>query len=427
MFAIKVELCYYNNASMQRKELNKMAKETTIDLILQDPKFIELAVKVMEMEPDYEEDWLIPFEPDEKDEETGVSIVKSRKGDYGQQISYVPAKYVRQRLDLAFNKKWTFFIVAEHRETEPFQKWSKQEEDYVDGSNYLKCIGMMVIPGFGIRMEYGVKKVYGDAESSDWKACKTDAFKKCAEAFGIYLNYADDDADDEEESGGRRGKGKKGGKVDLSDVEYTDDDLEDAFEEVLTFGKYKDYSLKEIFEEEDDISYIEWLAENANDDDMRFFASVVLKYNEEQEEEKSSRRRGKGSSKGNKGRSSGRSSGNGGSSKRGKGKKDDNYMNPPEDDDEEEEEEKPKRGRGNKSGSKSSGRKGKSVDDDEDEKEQLMEDCRNALDDYDKVQQRSMMTSVSVSNRYPKGKTKLEQFTLSELQELAEVLDIGGE
>lgn len=401
-----------------------MAKETTIDLILQDPKFIELAVKVMEMEPDYDEDWLIPFEPDEKDEETGVSIVKSRKGDYGQQISYVPAKYVRQRLDLAFNRKWTFFIVAEHRETEPFQKWSKQEEDYVDGSNYLKCIGMMVVPGFGIRMEYGVKKVYGDAESSDWKACKTDAFKKCAEAFGIYLNYADDDAD-EEDSGSRRGsKGKKGGKVDLSDVEYTDDDLDDAFEEVLTFGKYKNYSLKEIYEEEDDISYIEWLAENANEDDMRFFASVILKYNEEQEEEKNSRRRGRGSSKG-KSSSSGRK---GKESKgRGKGKKDDNYMNPPEDD-EEEEEEKPRRGRGGSKTSKSSGRKGKSSDaDDEDEKEQLMEDCRNALDDYDKVQQRSMMTSVSVSNRYPKGKTKLEQFTLSELQELAEVLDIGGE
>lgn len=401
-----------------------MAKETTIDLILQDPKFIELAVKVMEMEPDYDENWLIPFEPDEKDEETGVSIVKSRKGDYGQQISYVPAKYVRQRLDLAFNRKWTFFIVAEHRETEPFQKWSKQEEDYVDGSNYLKCIGMMVVPGFGIRMEYGVKKVYGDAESSDWKACKTDAFKKCAEAFGIYLNYVDDDAD-EEDSGSRHGsKGKKGNKVDLSDVEYTDDDLDDAFEEVLTFGKYKDYSLKEIYEEEDDISYIEWLAENANEDDMRFFASVILKYNEEQEDEKNSRRRGRGSSKGKSSSSGRKSKENKG---RGKGKKDDNYMNPPEDD-EEDEEEKPRRGRSGSKTSKSSGHKGKSADaDDEDEKEQLMEDCRNALDDYDKVQQRSMMTSVSVSNRYPKGKTKLEQFTLSELQELAEVLDIGGE
>lgn len=406
-----------------------MAKETTIDLIMQDPKIVELAIKVMEMEPDYDEDWLIPFEPDEKDEETGASIVKSRKGDYGQQISYVPAKYVRQRLDAAFNKKWTFFIIAEHRETEPFQRWSKNDDDYVDGSNYLKCIGMMIIPGFGIRMEYGVKKVFGDAESSDWKACKTDAFKKCAEAFGIYLNYADDDADEDEDSGGRGGK--RGSKVDLSDVEYTDDDLDEAFETVLTFGKYKDYSLKEIWEEEDDISYIEWLAENARDDDMRFFASVILKYNEEQEEEKSNRRanRGKGKSKSNSGRSSGRNGGKSSSStssrggRKGKGKKDDDYMNPPEDE-EEEEDEKPRRG-GNKGSSRTSGRKGKSSDDEnEDEKEELMEACRNALDDYDKVQARSMLTSVSVSNRYPKGKTKLEQFTLSELRELAEVLEV---
>lgn len=392
-----------------------MSRETTIDLIMQDPKFVELAIKVMEMEPDYDEDWLVPFEPDETDEETGASIVKTRKGDYGQQISYVPAKYVRQRLDLAFNKKWTFFIVAEHRETEPFQRWSKNDEDYVDGSNYLKCIGMMVIPGFGVRMEYGVKKVFGDAESSDWKACKTDAFKKCAEAFGIYLNYADDDADDEEDSG--RG-GKRGKKVDLSDVEYTDDDLDEAFETIITFGKYKDYTLKEIIDEEDDSSYVEWLAENARDDDIRFFSSVILKYYEEQEEEKNSRRKGKGKSsardKGKNGRS-GRSS-----NSKGKGKGD--YMNPPEDDDDDEEDS----GRGRRNGR--SGNKGKSgrgkSNDDEDERECLLEECRNALDDFDKVQARSMLTSVSVSNKYPKGKTKLDLFTLAELQELAEVLEV---
>ena len=389
-----------------------MSRETTIDLILQDPKFVELAVKVMEMEPDYDEDWLVPFEPDETDEETGASIVKTRKGDYGQQISYVPAKYVRQRLDLAFNKKWTFFIIAEHRETEPFQRWSKNDEDYVDGSNYLKCIGMMVIPGFGVRMEYGVKKVFGDAESSDWKACKTDAFKKCAEAFGIYLNYADDDADDEEDSG--RG-GKRGKKLDLSDVEYTDDDLDEAFETIITFGKYKDYTLKEIIDDEDDSSYVEWLAENARDDDVRFFSSVILKYYEEQEEEKNSRRKGKGKSsvRDNKNKS-GRSGRSSNSKGRGKG----NYMNPPEDDADDEEDS----GRGRRSGKGKSGR-GKSNDDD-DERDRLLEECRNALDDFDKVQARSMLTSVSVSNKYPKGKTKLDLFTLAELQELAEVLEV---
>ena len=117
-----------------------------IDVIMQNPAFVELAMKVMEMEPDIDEDYLVPFEPDEEDEETGAKIVKTRRGDYGQDISYVPSRYVKKRVDLAFNKKWSFFIVAERRETEPFQRWSKQEEDYVDGSNYLRCIGMMVVP-----------------------------------------------------------------------------------------------------------------------------------------------------------------------------------------------------------------------------------------------------------------------------------------
>ena len=396
------------------------AKETSIDIIMQDPKFIELALKVMEMEPDINEDYLIPFEPDDEDEDTGAKIVKTRKGDYGNDIGYVPVKYVRQRLDNAFNSKWSFFIVAEHREVEPFQRWSKQDEDYVDGSNYLKCIGMMIVPGLGIRMEYGVKKVFGDAESTDWKACKTDAFKKCAEAFGIYLNYADDD-EDEDNNSGRGGKGKRGKKLDLFDVEYSDDDLDDALEEEVGFGKYNGYTLREIMEDEDDSSYLEWLAENANDDDMRFFASVVLKYYEEQEEEKSSRR--------SKGRSGKSSSGKGKSSSKGRGKsrskdEDDDYMNPPEDDDEDEEDSRrSSKSKGRNSSSKGRG-KSKSSDEDEDEKDELIESCRAELDNYDKVQARSMMTSVSVSNKYPKGKTKLETFTVAELRELAEVLGI---
>lgn len=401
-------------------------KETSIDIIMQDPKFIELATKVMEMEPDIDEDYLVPFEPDETDEETGAKIVKTRKGDYGNDIGYVPVKYIRQRLDRAFNSKWSFFIVAEHRETEPFQRWSKNDEDYIDGSNYLKCIGMMIVPGLGIRMEYGVKKVFGDAESTDWKACKTDAFKKCAEAFGIYLNYADDD--DEEEESGSRGGNKRGKKLDLSDVDYTDDDLEDALAEEVGFGKYKGYTLQEIMDDEDDSSYIEWLAENARDDDMRYFASVVLKHYEEQEEEKNSRRSkgrnsGKSSGKSSKGRNS-NSKGGSGRGKRGKSE-DDDYMNPPED--EEEEDDEPKRGRNNSRKGSSSRGKGKSSgksSDDDDEKEELIESCRAELDNYDKIQARSMMTSVSISNKYPKGKTKLEQFTVSELKELAEVLGV---
>lgn len=383
--------------------------KNNLDVIMQDSKFVELAMKVMEMEPDFNEDYLVPFEPDEEDEDNGAPVVKTRKGDYGNTISYVPSKYIRKRLNLAFNQKWSFFIIAEHRETEPFQRWSKQDNDYVDGSNYLKCVGMMVVPGLGIRMEYGVKKVYGDAESSDWKACKTDAFKKCAEAFGIYLNYYDEEDDDS----GSNGNGRKGeGSIDLDDLEYTDTDFEDACDTVLTFGKYKDWSLKDIMDE-DDMGYLEWLAKEARDDDIKFFASVILKYHSDNESERNNRRNrnnrggGKNSSNSNSGRSSGR--------RRSKSsdEEDDDYMNPPEDN---------KRGKRNNGKRNGGGRKGKSEDD---EKEELIEFCRECFENFDRVQIRSMLASISISNKYPKGKTKLENLTLSELKDLAEVLEEG--
>lgn len=396
-----------------------MSKETTIDIIMQDPKFIELAVKVMEMESKIDEDYLVPFEPDEEDEDTGAKIVKTRRGDYGNDISYIPVKYIRKRLDAAFNQTWSFFIVAEHRETEPFQKYSKKDEDWIDGDNYIKCIGMMVVPGLGIRMEYGVKKVFGGGESSDWKACKTDAFKKCAEAFGIYLNYADDDEEDE---GGSSRKRKKGKKMDLSDVEYSDDDLSDALETEVDFGKYKGSTLQEIMDEEDDQSYIEWLAENAREDDMREMAEIVLKYYEDQEEEKSSRRKSKGKSSSRKSKSSGRSSKR---NRKDEDDEDEEFMNPPEDDDEDEEEPKRRSSRSSRksksSSKKSSSRKSKDEDEEIDE---LMEACREALDDFDRMQVKSMIQSISVSNKYPKGKSKIEELTEKELKDLADVLGV---
>ena len=51
-----------------------------IDLIMQDPKWLELSLKVMEMEQDIDEDYLVPFESDETDDD-GNSIVKVRRGD----------------------------------------------------------------------------------------------------------------------------------------------------------------------------------------------------------------------------------------------------------------------------------------------------------------------------------------------------------
>ena len=260
---------------------------TNIDIVLQDPRFVELSLKVMSMEQDIDEDYLIPFMPDDKDD-NGNKIVYTRQGDYGNELSYVPVKYIRQRADAAFNKKWSFFIIAEKREGEPFDKWSKKDNEYIDGDNYIKCIGMMVVPGLGIRMEYGVKKVFGGGESSDWKACKTDAFKKCCEAFGIYLDYELEDTEDSNTSRSSGSSKKNKTKVDVSDVEYSDDELEEAMQYELNFGKYEGFTLEDIADS--DLSYIEWLADNAREDDVRDYCLILLAYYKELEEEKKNRR-----------------------------------------------------------------------------------------------------------------------------------------
>lgn len=361
-----------------------------IENIISDPQFVKLAMETMAMKKDYDEDYLVPFELDDVDED-GNKIVQTRQGDYGKDIQYVGVKHIKERLDLAFNRKWSFLIVAERRENEPFPRWSKKDEDYVDGDYYLRCIGMMIVPGFGIRMEYGIKKTRGSNEATDWKACKTDAFKKCAEAFGIYLNY--DIEDDDEDSIPKSGKkGSKKSKLDLSDVEYTDDDLEDALSEVVTFGKYADLTLGDIAEE--DIKYLEWLAENARDDDMKDYASIVLKSKQDEESEKKNRR--------NKGNRKEKYSASEKQSRRNLGLDDD------------EEDEKPAR----------RGKSSRRSNEDDEERQELMDACIEALDDYDKSQARTIIKSVSTSSKHKGGKTKVEDLSLNELRDLADVLDI---
>lgn len=364
-----------------------------IDKIITDSSFVEMSIKVMNMEPDIDEDYLVPFTQDETDDD-GNPIVLERKGDYGNMISYVPVQYIRERADKAFKRKYSFFIVGERREVNPFerQRYNKEDEEYeyVDGDKYIKCIGMMIVPGLGIRMEYGVKKVRGGAESTDWKACKTDAFKKCCEAFGIYLDIDRSDEDNDSDSGSSGGKRKNNNSknsnaktlsdLDLSDIEYDEDELEEALEFEVTFSKkYPNWTLSEIME--DDQSYVIWMYNNGRDDETVAMAGIVLKNAQEEENAKASKRGGRGRKQS--------------SSK-----------------------EKP---------SKSA--KDDSSDSDENlsavqkkKWNKLYNICDEALSDYDTVQRKSVIQSVSVSSKYRKGKTNLKQLTLRELEELAEVL-----
>lgn len=376
----------------------------TIDMIIADPNYVEMCIKVMEMEQDVNEDYLVPFTEDDKDED-GNPIVRERNGDYGKTIKYVPIKYVRERADLAFNRKYNFLIVAERRETDPFgrKRYNRDDEEYedVEGDKYIRCIGMMIVPGLGVRMAYGVKKVRGGAESTDWKAAQSDAFKKCCEAFGIYLDYSMADEDDDEDDSGsrRRGSGGKSRKsdiaaLDLSDVEYDDDSLDEASEYEVGFGKYKGWTLSEILDEgENGESYLAYLWNydgKGGDDDAREYAGMLLKSLQDERGDIPSR---KNAAK--------KASGKGGTSRR------DSGSTMPSS--------------GNTRASGKGGDKAMSAADKR-KRERLISVCEEALEDYDTVARRSVILSVSPSSSHPKGKTKLENLTLSELEELAEVL-----
>lgn len=387
-------------------------KVDTIDIIQNDPAFIKMCLEVMAQEPDIDEEYLVPIEEDEEDE-NGNPVVRERKGDYGDMVKYVPVKYIRERADLAFKRKYSFSIVAERREVDPFERrrYNRDEDDYenVDGDKYIRCIGMMIVPGLGVKMGYGVKKVRGGAESYDWKAAQTDAFKKCCEMFGIYLNYQATDDDDEEDSGSSRrsGSGKKSGggkggsansldELDLDDVEYDDDELEEAGDLEISFGKYSGYTLSEIMDEDE--GYFCWLCLNARDDDVRESASIVAKAALDEQNSRSNRK-----SKTKTGKSSKSSSSRTSKSKTSRRKGSD---------DDDEEEEAPRRKTG----------KSKTSSADEKKRQKLIDVCDEAMEDYDKIARNTVIASVSVSQKYPKGKRNLEDLTIRELEELAEVL-----
>ena len=231
-----------------------------------------------------------------------------------------------------------------------------------------------------------MKKTYGYGESDDWKAAATDAFKKCCSMFGIEADYdiEDDDVDDDSEVE----------SIDLDDVDYDEDSLNDALETEITFGKFKNLTLEEIYEE--DPTYLEWLMENAKEKSIRENSAIVLKYFEDKDSKK------KKSAKTSKSKSKSSSS----SSSR------------------------TRKSSSSSSTSRKSSSKKREVeeeDDDEDENDERSELIANIEeifeeDEYDEITKKQLIQSVSTSKKNPKGKTKLSLLTEKELTSLLEVL-----
>lgn len=347
--------------------------------IASSPAFFDFVLKVMSADVEVDTDALQESFDDE--------CVRTRSVGYGnnkKELKYVPSKFIKDRLNSVLNCKYSFFILREERVTDPLPRYNRDEDSYVDSDCYIKVIGCLVIVGLGVQVAYGVKKTYGYGEPDDWKAAATDSFKKCCSMFGIEADY---DIEDNVDDDSRRSSNKT---VNLDDVEYDDDSLNEALETEITFGKFKNLTLDEIYEE--DPSYIEWLVDNARDDDVRESSAIVLKYYEDQEASKKKSAKTK-------------------SSKRTTTRK--------------------KSSKTTTSRSTKSKTSSRSKSNDEDEEEEV-DDERQALienieeifeeDDYDDVTRKQLIQSVSTNKKNPKGKTKLSSLTDKELSALLEVL-----
>ena len=366
-----------------------------------DPKFIELSIQVMNMDNE-------DMDLDVIKEEFNEELIKTREGAYGKDIQYVAAQHYRERLNRAFNHRWSFMPIYDELLEEPqYRRYNKDDNEYewLDGTPYVRVLGALIIPGVGIQMQYGVKKIQGDNEDNAWKAATTDALKKCCEQIGIQVPY--DDTDEDYSSGGGN---KREGEIDIDNLEYTEEELEDAFDVVVSFGKYKDDTLEDIVDEDPD--YVKWIYENAREQDMADAAAIVYRWYLDEEAERKKSKRNKRNEKSSKSSKS----------------NDRNSRNKKSDDRSERKSSKKSdesKSSKTKTTKDSSVKKNKLSAEEQEEMDELIETIQDAFDEddsYDDVTIQSMIAGISISKQHPQGKTDLQQLTLPELRKLADVL-----
>jgi hypothetical protein len=113
-------------------------------------------------------------------------LIKTRKGAFGQKLSYVEgAEYIR-RLNAAFDGRWSFEIT-----------------DHQVGKNHVVVVGKLTA-GEVVKMAFGgstitTNSTTGDVVSiaDDLKAAATDAMKKAASMLGVGLHLYQDNGDAE--------------------------------------------------------------------------------------------------------------------------------------------------------------------------------------------------------------------------------------
>jgi hypothetical protein len=109
----------------------------------------------------------------------GPEQIKQREGNFGRMLEYVEAHTVIQRLNDAFDARWSFEIVEQKimEQTDEVVVWGKLNADNV------------------IKSQFGSSRITRNRENGemvsladDLKAAATDALKKCATMLGVGLH-----------------------------------------------------------------------------------------------------------------------------------------------------------------------------------------------------------------------------------------------
>lgn len=145
---------------------------------------------------------------DKKEEATRVierkldpKLIKQRDAGGGRKLDYISGATVIRLLNKAFNYQWSFEIINETLvKSEP--KYNKHKKTYEEQRPYIKVLGRLTVPGYGVKEQYGTKIVMGGATEQEGaaKSAATDALKKCATLLGIGLELYEDETIGSEET-----------------------------------------------------------------------------------------------------------------------------------------------------------------------------------------------------------------------------------
>lgn len=123
---------------------------------------------------------------------TNPAWIKTR-GKGKNALDYVSGDTVTRMLNKAFNYKWSFQVLDTRvvpSVDKVYKDFKTNKETVTPQNPVVQVLGRLTVPGWGIREQWGSQPLQGGADVQEhaFKSAATDAMKKCASMFGVFLD-----------------------------------------------------------------------------------------------------------------------------------------------------------------------------------------------------------------------------------------------